>query len=117
MSGLFERGPLKIKLSGRLLERERYIPEGAGGETHVHVTTAEDQFVRVLNILGGGTGRPIVTKDTEVDELAIVVIAQRREKEVFTNLDISRLAGCGFNVRFVVAVRSTQIFIIRIFKL
>ncbi|GEM_PF-4127777 len=47
MSGLFERGPLKIKLSGRLLERLRYKPiEAVAVAAKFHFITAEEQAER-----------------------------------------------------------------------
>ena len=107
MSGFFERTRSKLKLSGGVLKVMRYKPTVAIFVGQVHEITVEAQAVRVTFIVGTSSIRPICTVDTEVFKHTIVVMAQRREEEVFINHTTSRLAFLGSN--FVGVERSTQI--------
>ena len=71
MSGLFERGPLMIKRSGRLLERLRYPPVVAvAGVAIFQFSTGEVYavrfffFIKGIIIDGRRTGRPVKTAAT-----------------------------------------------------
>lgn len=112
MSGFFERTRPKLKLSGGLLEGLRHNPVVAAAIVQAHVNSVEVQVVHVTTNAGISTRGPVGTVGTKGGKLTTVVIAQRREEEIFSNLAIRRLAILGRNA--VVTDRSTHIFTIGI---